>query len=206
MPNKYTASDYFFSFVTITLGVLIALLINGLVEWNNNRALVAEARATIRREVAANLKELEGLPNAIKSSSADLENAINLANDLLSKGKTDIRSLRLKFDLATLNDSGFRSAERTGALAHMDYDEVQRYSELYSMQELFATQQRKAVDMVAAGSALIAPAFDPTKANSQDLAQFRQQVMQLQSNLLVTEQLGQQLSDGYREFLANKPN
>jgi hypothetical protein len=206
VPNKYTASDYFFSFVTITLGVLIALLINGLVEWNNNRALVAEARATIRREVAANLKELAGLPDAIKSSSEDLENALDLANDLLTKGKTDIRSLRLNFNLATLNDSGFRSAERTGALAHMDYDEVQRYSELYSMQELFATQQRKAVDMVAAGSALIAPAFDPNKANPQDLAQFRQQVMQLQSNLLVTAQLGQQLTDGYKEFLANKPN
>jgi hypothetical protein len=31
VPGKYTASDYFFQFVTITVGVLIALLINGLV-------------------------------------------------------------------------------------------------------------------------------------------------------------------------------
>ena len=33
---------------------LIALLINGMVEWNNNRALVAQARQTIADEVRAN--------------------------------------------------------------------------------------------------------------------------------------------------------
>ena len=55
---KYTVVDYVFSFITITAGVLIALLINGLVQWNDNRELVAEARATINREIADNKKEL----------------------------------------------------------------------------------------------------------------------------------------------------
>jgi hypothetical protein len=206
VPNKYTAGDYFFQFVTITAGVLIALLINGLVQWNDDRALVEAARETIRREVATNLKELEGLPSAIKSSNADLENALNLANDLLSKGKTEIRSIQLNFNLPTLNDSGFRSAERTGALAHMDYSEVQRYSELYDKQELFDTHQRKAIDMVATGSALIAPSFDPTTARSQDVELFRREIMQLQAHIMVTQQLGQQLADTYRELLANKSN
>ena len=44
---KYAIVDYVFQFITVTAGVLIALLINGLVEWNHNRELVAEARATI---------------------------------------------------------------------------------------------------------------------------------------------------------------
>lgn len=63
--RKYTFADYAFQFVTVTAGVLIALLIDGLVDWNHNRELVATARQMIAREVAGNLKELEGLPKFI---------------------------------------------------------------------------------------------------------------------------------------------
>jgi hypothetical protein len=73
--------------------VLIALLINGLVEWNNNRELVEQARTTIRREIEANLKELEGLPETIKRSTAELETAMRFVNDLLTTGKSDTRQL-----------------------------------------------------------------------------------------------------------------
>ena len=200
-PAKYTFVDYVFQFITITAGVLIALLINGLVEWNNNRELVEQARATIRREVEANLKELEGLPHSVKQSGEQLANALQFADDLLARGKTDVRSLSLNFNLATLNASGWQTAERTGALAHMDYDEVEQYSELYNMQQLFDQQQRKAVDLVATSITIVASGFDPTTANPQDLADFRRRVMLLQSNLLVTEQLGEQLTKGYQDFL-----
>ena len=200
--KKYDLADYLFQFITITAGVLIALLLNGLVEWNNNRSLVEQARSTIRREVAANLKELEGLPENVKRSGTDLENSLRFADDLIATGKTDVRSLSLNFNLATLNASGWQSADRTGALGHMDYAEVQEYSELYALQELFENQQRKAVDLVAAGSAFVSPAFDPTKANRDDLVRFREHVMLLQANLLVTEQLGQQLQKGYQDFLS----
>ena len=53
--KKYTSVDYAFQFITITAGVLIALLINGLVEWNDNRELAAQARATSQREIAKRL-------------------------------------------------------------------------------------------------------------------------------------------------------
>ena len=181
--------------------MLIALLINGLVEWNNNRQLVEQARATIRLEVEANLKELAGLPENIKRSASELETALRFADQLLATGTTDVRSLRLKFDLATLNSSGWQTAERTGALAHMDYVEVQEYSEIYTMQQLFDEQARKAIDLVATSSSLVASGFDPTKASADDLKDFRRHVMLLQSNLSVTQQLGEQLTKGYQDFL-----
>jgi hypothetical protein len=83
----------------------------------------------------------------------------------------------------------------------MDYDEAQKYASLYGFQALFAAQQHKALDLVAEASALITPSFDPTKANQQDVRRFREQVMRLQANLLVTDQLGTQLLKAYREFL-----
>ena len=77
--KKYTFADYAFQFITVTAGVLIALFIDGLVEWKNNRELVAEAHATIVREVADNLKELEGLvEGGRRRSNADIDERASL--------------------------------------------------------------------------------------------------------------------------------
>jgi hypothetical protein len=47
----HSLKDFFLQLATITAGVLIALLLEGLVEWNHNRGLVHEARTTIGREI-----------------------------------------------------------------------------------------------------------------------------------------------------------
>jgi hypothetical protein len=202
--KKYTLADYAFQFITVTAGVLIALFIDGLAETRNNRELVATARQTIAREIADNQKELSGLSNSIAAANRNVDNGLQLANDLLSKGKSDVHSVSIGFNLATLNDSSWLSADRTGAVAHMSYEEVKKYSELYALQELFETQQRKAVDLVSAGSALIAGSFDPDNANKDDLARFRDQLMLLRANLFVTEQIGLQLLEAYRKFQPGK--
>ena len=200
MAAKYSTPDYAFQFITVTAGVLIALFIDGLVDWKNNRDLVAEAHDAIRREVADNLKELEGLPEVVASANAEIENAMKFATDLVAKGKTDVHSLSLGFNVATLNQSSWQSAERTGALAHMTYEEVKRYSELYAFQEIFATNQRRAIELVSTAIAITAGG-DPTQASKEDLAHFRQQVMLLRANVFLTDQLGKQLVDAYRKFL-----
>jgi hypothetical protein len=198
--RKYTLVDYVFQFITVTAGVLIALFIDGLVDWNNNRELVAAAHAAIGREVADNLREIEGLPKSIASANGDIDNCLKFANDLLAKGKTDVSSLQLNFNLATLNSSSWLSADRTGALSHMSYDQVKEYAELYNLQGLFDTVQRRAVDMVADSIALVTSGSDPTKAGQQDLMKFREQLMRYRASLVVTEDLGETLTKAYRKF------
>ena len=198
--KKYTFADYGFQFITVTAGVLIALFIDGLVERNHNRELVAAAHAAIGREVADNLKEIEGLPKSIASANGDIDNCLKFANDLLAKGKTDVSSLQLNFNLATLNSSSWLSADRTGALSHMSYDQVKEYAELYKLQELFDTVQRRAVDMVADSIALVTSGSDPTKAGQQDLMKFREQLLRYRASLVVTEDLGETLTKAYRKF------
>ena len=202
--KKYTFADYSFQFITVTGGVLIALLIDGLAETKNNRELVAAAHATIVREVADNLKELEGLPKALEASNAEIESCLRFANDVLSKGKSDARSLTLNFSLPSLDSSGWQTADRTGALGHMSYEEVRRYSELYSRQSLFDAQSRKILDLVSATTAVMAGSFDPDKASKPDMARFRDQLMLLQANVVVTGQLGEQLLKAYQKFQPGK--
>jgi hypothetical protein len=204
MLSKYGAADYIFQLITVTAGVLIALMIDGLVDWKSNRDLVADARAAIRREIADNLKELEGLPRVIDKANGQIDNALKFASDLISIGKTDLHEVNVGFDLATVNESSWRSAERTGALAHMRYEEVKEYSELYAVQELFSTQQRQAVQLVADAIG-IAVGEDPTKASKEELLRFRDRLRALKANLFVINQMGSQLVESYRKFLQSKP-
>src|SRR5215213_8698407 len=99
MAAKYTPADYVFQFVTVTGGVLIALLINGLVEWNQNRELVATARANLAREIADNKRDLDSARGSIELTTTRLDNAITFAGDLIKEKRTPISELKLDLDL-----------------------------------------------------------------------------------------------------------
>lgn len=202
MANKYSFQDYAFQFVTITAGVLIALLVNGLVEWNNDRELVAQARATIAREIADNRRDLDATLTGIDGDVRKLEAGLTFANDMLSKRSTAINELKFHINLADLSDSAWRTAERTGALGHMDYPEVQRLSMLYDLQELIGVQQRELVSQMADVTAIIAPGFDPDKPNLQDVEIFRDRLMRLRAKLIIHADLAKRLAERYAEALA----
>ena len=201
--KKYTAVDYAFQFVTVTGGVLIALLIDGLVEFNAKRQLVSEARTTIRQEVASNRKDLEATLSGITSDIQRFDAALAFAEDVLAARKITVSELKLHLNLADLLSSGWRTAERTGALSHMPYEEVQRYSLLYDFQELYTAQQQVLLGLLADASAItLSPGFDPEKPNARDIETFRERVMRVRSSLAIHEQMGRRLLERYSELLA----
>ena len=199
--NKYTSSDYFFQFVTVTVGVLIALLINGLVEWNRDRELVADARATIAREIADNKKDLEASLSGMAAEMKSLDNAMRFASELLATKKTAINELKVGLNLSDVSSTGWRTAERTGALSHMPYDEVQKYSRLYDLQDLITEQQRRMLEQLASASAILSSDFNPDNPNLKDLEAFRASVMDLRSALTIHEQMARRLAERYAEAL-----
>lgn len=198
---KYAVVDYVFSFITITAGVLIALLINGLVEWNANRELVAEARATINREIADNKKDLDATLAGIAGDLAKFDAAIQFASEMMATKKTSVNELNFHINLAELSSTSWRTAERTGALGHMDYEEVQRYSKLYDLQDLVVEQQRNLVSRLGEATAILNADFDPDNPNPKDLEFFRERVMVLRAHLGVHEQMAKRLAENYAEAL-----
>lgn len=199
--RTYAFADYAFQFVTITAGVLIALLVNGFVELRSNRELVRDARATITREIADNKKEVDGTLAGYEGDAKSLDNAIKFATDLLNTKTTTVHELDFHVNLAELSSTGWRTAERTGALSHMDYDEVQKFSKLYDWQDLVEEQQRNMVGLLASASAILSSDFDPDKPNPRDLEAFRGHVMQLRSTLALMEKMVRRLAESYAEAL-----
>ncbi len=199
--KKYSFADYLFQFVTITAGVLIALLINGVVELSNNRRLVADARATIAREIADNKRDVDATLTGIKGDLENFESAIKFANDMLTAKKTNINKLDFHLNLAELSSSAWRTAERTGALSHMDYAEVQKYSKLYDSQDLIVQQQRNLVGQLAAATAILSPGFNPDNPNPRDLELFRERLMTLRASLSLHADMARGLAKNYAEAL-----
>jgi len=192
--------DFALQLVTITAGILIALSLEAVRESFHNRALVREARENIRREIADNQRELDGELRGIPTQQQHLDTALQFANEMIAGGRTALDTLELNVSNATLRTASWQTADRTGALAHMDYGEVQKYASSYAGQDLYATLQRRALDQVATALAIMS-AGDPTKASRADMELFRTQVLELRGEVYILQQIGKSVSEGYRKAL-----
>lgn len=190
--------------VTITAGVLIALALEGLVGWHHDNALVREARQTIAHEIADNKRELDGSLASWAAKQQDIDTALKMANDVLATGrsKTDQISLQLLF--GDLSASAWQTAERTGALSHMSYEEVEADASVYGLQDLLVSEQRTALARLTTALAFV-EGVDPTRAPASDLRAFREQVLNLRAEMFVLEQLGHRLSSRYAKVMSQHP-
>ena len=168
----HSVKDFLIQLLTITTGVLIALSIEGLTEWNHHRLLVREAKETIGREIADNKSALARHFSEWDRSTEGIDKALQLANELLATRKTDIHTIELGYHLSSLSDASWRTAERTGALAYMDYADVQDYAKLYGEQDLYVSQQRRVLDRTVSALSMVTGG-DPDKAPPNDLERFR---------------------------------
>ncbi len=195
----HSFKDFAIQLVTITAGVLIALSVESVREWNHYRTLVTEAREMIGREIADNKKEVAGILDRIADRHTNLKAGIQLADQLLAKKEPTVHQVNLNLEVADLGTASWQTAERTGALGHMDYAEVQKYARLYSHQELYAQRQRLAMDQLGLAMGLLQG--NPSEATPSDLEQFRQRVIELRATLEIEEQLGRRLVKEYEETI-----
>ena len=203
-PSRKTLREFLFQLVTITAGILIALGIDGVVESRRQRALVREAHAAIVREIADNLRELEGSLPSLDAYRRHLEDAQRFATDIIKTGKTDIRGLHFGVNLPSLNRASWQTAERTGALGHMDYADVRKYSELYELQQYVVDNQRDIIRGVSGVSAIgaMGEGGDPTRARPQDLETFRARVVEAMAAVTIHRDLARQLAEAYKRTQA----
>jgi hypothetical protein len=135
----------------ITLGLLIATQIEACQDWRGHLHLASEARASLRAEIEHNLGDLKDAQTQMKSWRAETDRnlaAMSAIQDKPNDPKAQHTSLNLNFHSMSLRDTAWRTAEATGALAYMPYDEAQRYAQIYKDQtQLLATQDEPQADV-----------------------------------------------------------
>lgn len=117
----------------ITIGLLIALSLEGLVEHIHHRHLVAEARANIHQELEDNLQAAQKDLGLVQTNIETMQANIEAIHQLEKHPKDFHRSVRNSMSFDSIEDAAWRTARDTGALSYMPYDEVQRYSDIYML-------------------------------------------------------------------------
>ena len=114
----------------VTIGILIALSLEGLMETVRNRELVRETRANFQVELRGDQSHARRELERLRQTSPALQ---QLVADLPMLEKTHPEQIGKR--LAAIQTSGYflpaeswQAALSTGALAHMATDEVQRYA------------------------------------------------------------------------------
>lgn len=189
---------------TIVIGVLIALSFEGAREWNHDRTLVNEARAALRLEITDNKRSVDADLTQIDRRKKDLDDAQRFADEILASGSTKIHSLTLNVALGDLSSASWKTADRTGALGHMSYADVQQFAGVYTLQELYETQERRSLEHLSEALSLISAHSDPEKAPRGDLESFRERILLMNGDLYLEQQLAKQLTDRYAKVLSAK--
>lgn len=126
--------DFLLHLLTITVGLLIALSLEGLVEWRHHVHLVDEANRTLRAELAYNSNQLakESVQLAKETAEVDKDLAVlrQIQRGTHNKAAQN-ENLSVDFSGTSLRDTAWRTAQTTGALSYMQYDQAQRYSAVY---------------------------------------------------------------------------
>lgn len=144
-PEKpiHNKKDFIIHMLTVVLGILIALGFEAVVQWGHHRALVREARANLATEIALNRKALnDGLPEII-GRKEKLQRILGFLRQM-EKGQTLHDTFSFGWSGFDLYATAWKTAETSGATAYMSYDNLKEYTELYDLQQVFASFQTDA--------------------------------------------------------------
>jgi hypothetical protein len=142
-PDKpiHSKKEFLFHMFTVVLGILIALALEGVVEWAHHRALVREARANIAIELRHNKETIEKAIPQIEDRKKQLQYVISTIDEVEKTRKLTVSSLGYKFESYELYSTAWRTASVSGAVTHMDYEELKQYTDVYDLQQDFLTVQ-----------------------------------------------------------------
>jgi hypothetical protein len=146
LPHKTIdgVGEFLLHLFTITVGLLIAVGIEAAVERHQRRELAAEARDTMTAEIRKNSSNVADALKEIDEEQQTLK--VNLAE--VRKVQLDPKSsssenanIDLSFHTTSLEDTGWRTAQATGALAFMPYAESEKYTSIYRVEDEFLKNQ-----------------------------------------------------------------
>lgn len=196
--------DFLIHLFTITVGLLIALGLENLVEWRHHVHLKHQAEETMRLEIRANQKDLMEVVAAIPREQ---ENLKKIEAFLLARmdGKTiTVHSMQTGMVQATPQNAAWNTAEATGALSFMEYDEVQRFSSAYQLQAKFERFEDAALPSILGVIASLATTDKPEAMTPSQAEAVLKDVHLSMAHLYATRSMANDVNKTYEEALKEK--
>src|SRR5947209_10413916 len=141
---------------TVTVGILIALSLEGLLEWRHHRHLVELAEHNLRLEMMHTKEEVTRFLASVKDTEVDYQAVVDLVSKIRDN-QGEPHGYRFRAYSMQLSDAAWSTAQASGAVAYMEYPEIQKYSDIYSTQAKLAILQDRFIEVALAAT----PDADP---------------------------------------------
>jgi hypothetical protein len=204
--------DFLLHLVTITIGLVIALGLEGCVEWQHHRHLVHEAEQSLHTEIQNNANNLTAITTNIHAEQASLKHDLEVLDYVIANHKYAEHShMDISFRISTFDNVSWSTAQSTGALAYMDYATAQEYAGIYQTQNLFdASGAQTSRDVILSFAPFLDQSSKDGKDNSPaDIAQaisIKQHIEILEGQFLLLDSLLTDLNTQYKTYLTAHPN
>lgn len=193
--------DFLLHLFTITIGLLIALALEGGAERWHQREIRHEADANLREEIRDNAKEIDTMRVANASEQVNLKRVLDFLQARRENKPYDIHQIRLDFSLGDLQDASWKTASAIGALSYMDYDHVQRYASAYRLQDKYSALQDETMNGFLQLQSYVIYGFDPTKLTPADASAAEVDTRRTLAHLVAMDQIGAAVSKEYDTVL-----
>ena len=208
-PHKaaHGVRDFAIHLFTITIGLLIALSLEGAVEWQHHRHLVHDAEASLHEEIQSNAESMPGTLDALKKEQASLKHDVELLKVVMATKKFPPNSsLSISFGIKTFEDVSWKTAQSTGALSYMPYDMAQKYSNIYATQnELADSEKAAARDTIIALGPFLNTDKNDLNPHFEEASAMKDKIEVLQGQLLLVSSFMNNLDADYKDFLKAHP-
>jgi hypothetical protein len=196
----------------VTTGILIALSLEGALEWSHHRALVGETRARLRDEIRGNQESVQTVLKSLGPARMRFAHAIDVVNDLSAPGALEQAepifrpaggNLLSGVSFAYFNTAAYTTAEVTGAFGFMEYSETVKYADTYDLQALYSRMQDGIEkDLVAATVLGTGVLTKPTPTEVEDV---KRQLRLALGGISIMENLANSLKERYSKVLKDSP-
>jgi hypothetical protein len=203
----YSWRDFFIHLATITIGLLIALSLEGCVEWQHHRHLVHEAEASLHQEISSNAQDMQGTLDDLHKQQGTLVQDIAVLKKIIANPKVTNRdNMSIGFHIVGFQSVSWKTAQSTGALSYMPYNRAEEYSDIYNYQELFTEAEKQAARdaIVSIGPFMGSKPGDPNPS-AEEATLIKQHVEVLGGQLLLLESELKKLDSSYKQFLKAHP-
>lgn len=131
--------DFFVDLIVITLGLLIALGLEDIVEWGHNKHLVHTAEANLKAELIANRKTLADDLRVLNENQRQMESDLSILSTYKTTNHAS-KELTFYWEWNSPASAAWDTARNTGAVALMNYETAETYSDIYAQQASVSAQ------------------------------------------------------------------
>jgi hypothetical protein len=198
--------DFFVQLLTITVGLLIALALEGLVEWLHHRHIMHQAQASLYVEIKANAGQRPSVLDGLHAQQKALQRDVSFLKSVIAHPEVPIHeSIDVGFSMKTFQNVSWNTAQATGALALMPYKVAQEYSNIYTEQHDLEAAELQAVrdTTISLGPFLNVADGDPNPSR-EEATLMKRQIEVLQGQLLLVDSYLQDMDRHYKNFLAER--